>query len=245
MVRGPRNSWLLSWFVWLWTTRRCWNAWRGIEAYRPERGFLQRHPWHHVRWLSSPSSPQRRPCASGNQSLQTRQGLSWLQSGCPSFKRHCWQWRWLLFLLRKSEHPGNLGWDLAEDDRSRDRSAILSTQVRLTRRKQTASHTTYLPKTSTWAQLTNFTESHNYLLSSCSINAWEGHWYSAWIGLTSVHERGENWSVWLGYVVLCAGAAAHGPWRGLNFIVWNFAWDRLASRLYAATATTFLMKIYN
>ena len=100
-----------------------------------------------------------------------------------------------------------------------------------------------LPKTSTWAQLTNFTESHNYFLSSCSINAWEGHWYSAWIGLTSVHERGKNRSEWLGYVVLCAGAAAHGPWRGLNFIVWNFAWDRLASRLYAATATTFLMKM--
>ena len=32
-------------------------------------------------------------------------------------------------------------------------------------------------------------------------------------------------------VVLCAGAAAYGPTRGLNFIVWNFAWDRLASRL--------------
>ena len=38
---------------------------------------------------------------------------------------------------------------IAENDQSRDRSAILSTQVRLTRRKQTASHATYLPKTST------------------------------------------------------------------------------------------------
>ena len=43
--------------------------------------------------------------------------------------------------------------------------------------------------------------------------------------------------------MLCAGAAAQGRTRGLNFFVWNFAWDRLASRLYAATATTFLMKI--
>ena len=68
--------------------------------------------------------------ASGSQSLQTRQGLSWVQSGCPSFKRHCWQRRWLSFLRRKCEHPGNLGWDSAEDDRSRDRSAILSTQRR-------------------------------------------------------------------------------------------------------------------
>ena len=40
-------------------------------------------------------------------------------------------------------------------------------------------------------------------------------------------------------VVLCAGAAAQGCTRGLNFFVWNFAWDRLASRLYAATATPF------
>ena len=39
---------------------------------------------------------------------------------------------------------------IAEDDRSRDHSAILSTQVRLTRRKQMASHATHLPKTSTW-----------------------------------------------------------------------------------------------
>ena len=44
--------------------------------------------------------------------------------------------------------------------------------------------------------------------------------------------------------MLCAGAAAQGRTRGLNFFVWNFAWDRLASRLYAATATTFLMKRY-
>ena len=39
--------------------------------------------------------------------------------------------------------------------------------------------------------------------------------------------------------MLCAGAAAQGRTRGLNFFVWNFAWDRLASRLYAATATPF------
>ena len=38
-------------------------------------------------------------------------------------------------------------------------------------------------------------------------------------------------------MVFCAGAAARGAERGLNFIVWNFTWDRLASRLYAATAT--------
>ena len=61
--------------------------------------------------------------------------------------------------------------------------------------------------------------------------------------LTSAHERGENRSERQVDTVLCAGAAAHGVERGLDFVVWNFAWDRLASRLYAATATTFLMKV--
>ena len=60
--------------------------------------------------------------------------------------------------------------------------------------------------------------------------------------LTSAHERGENQSGRQVDTVLCADADAHRAERGLNFIVWNFAWDRLASRLYAATATTFLMK---
>ena len=61
--------------------------------------------------------------------------------------------------------------------------------------------------------------------------------------LTSAHEWGENRSERQVDMVLCAGAAARGAERGLNFIVWNFAWDRLASRLYSATATTFLMKM--
>ena len=39
--------------------------------------------------------------------------------------------------------------------------------------------------------------------------------------------------------MLCAGVAAQGLTRGLKFFVWNFAWDRLASLLYAATATPF------
>ena len=62
------------------------------------------------------------------------------------------------------------------------------------------------------------------------------------VRFTSEHERGENLSERQVDMVLCAGAAARRAERGLNFIVSNFAWDRLASRLYAATATTFLMK---
>ena len=64
--------------------------------------------------------------ASGNQSLHTRQGLSWVQSGKPSFKRHCWQRRWLSFLRRKWEHSGNFGCDSLDDDLSSDLSAIFS-----------------------------------------------------------------------------------------------------------------------
>ena len=63
--------------------------------------------------------------ASGSQSWHTRQGLSWVQRGKPSFKRHCWQRRWLSFLRRKWEHSGNFGCDSVDDDLSRDLSAIL------------------------------------------------------------------------------------------------------------------------
>ena len=90
----------------------------------------------------------------------------------------------------------------------------------------------------TWERLTSVTAATNYLrfdalfclgrpLGQCVFR------------LTSAHERGERQVD----TVLCAGTAAHGVERELDFVVWNFAWDRLASRLYAATATTFLMKV--
>ena len=63
--------------------------------------------------------------ASGSQSWHTRQGLSWVQRGKPTFKRHCWQRRWLSFLRRKWEHSGNFGCDSFDDDLSRDLSAIV------------------------------------------------------------------------------------------------------------------------
>ena len=66
--------------------------------------------------------------ASGSQSLHMRQGLSWVQSGKPSFKRRCWQRRWLSFLRRKWEHSGNFGCDSVDDDLSRDLSAIFSSR---------------------------------------------------------------------------------------------------------------------
>ena len=76
------------------------------------------------------------------------------------------------------------------------------------------------------------------------IMCWISHacWVVHDLRFTSVHERGENRSERQVDMVLCAGAAARRVKRGLNFIVWNFAWDLLASGLYAATATTILMK---
>ena len=76
------------------------------------------------------------------------------------------------------------------------------------------------------------------------IMCWISHacWVVHDLRFTSVHERGENRSERQVDMVLCAGAAARRVKRGLNFIVWNFAWDRLASGLYAATAKTILMK---
>ena len=83
---------------------------------------------------------------------------------------------------QKCEQPGTLGWDSADDDLSREcSSAILSTQVRLERRKHTASHVTYLPKLSPEPADELQRQS---LLSSIfvfDLNAWEGHWYSEWL----------------------------------------------------------------
>ena len=82
------------------------------------------------------------------------------------------------------------------------------------------------------------------LLSFIFENAWEGHWFSEWLDWRPFTSEAKIEVIDGADVVLCAGAAAQGHTRGLNFFVWNFAWDRLASRLYAATATTFLMKTF-
>ena len=142
--------------------------------------------------------------------------------------------------------PGNLSCDSVEDDRSRDLgSAILSTQARLDTEMKINS--TSWPKATsqnihTWDRLMSVLAATNYLCFDARI------YLGRPLGqclfrLTSAHERGENWGERQVDVVLCAGVAARGAETGLNFIVWNFAWDRLASRLYAATAMTFLMKI--
>ena len=83
--------------------------------------------------------------------------------------------------------------------------------------------------------------SHQTLLTSflASKNAWERPLGQC---VSDLHPNTSEAKIKVD-TVLCAGAAAHGAERGLNLIVWNFAWDRLASRLYAATATTFLMKM--
>ena len=94
----------------------------------------------------------------------------------------------------------------------------------------------------TWERLTSVTAATNYLRFDARICLGRPLGQCVF-RLTSAHERGENRSELQVDTVLCAGAAAHGVERGLDFVVWNFAWDRLASRLYAATATTFLMKV--
>ena len=93
----------------------------------------------------------------------------------------------------------------------------------------------------TWERLTSVTAATNYLCFNARICLGRPLGQCVF-RLTSTHKRGENWSEWQVDSVLCAGAAARGAERGFNFIVWNLAWDWLASRLYAATATTFLIK---
>ena len=156
-VHRTQNSWLWSWSVLPWMTRCCWPVWKGVVVSLQEHGFRRNLAFFpaaaalcRVFWALAFAWAAQ---ASGSQSVQTRQGLSWVQSGCPSFKRHCWQRKWLSFLLRKWEYPGNLGWDSAEDDRSCDRSTILSMQVRLDKEVNMASHANLLAQRSTWDQL--------------------------------------------------------------------------------------------
>ena len=94
----------------------------------------------------------------------------------------------------------------------------------------------------TWERLTSVTAATNYLRFNALICLGKPLGQCVF-RLTSAHEQGENRSEWQVDTELCTGAAAHGAERGLHFVVWNFAWDRLASRLYAATATMFLMKV--
>ena len=95
----------------------------------------------------------------------------------------------------------------------------------------------------TWKQLTSVKAATNYLRFDARIFLRRPLGQCVF-RLTSAHEQGENWSERQVDTVFCAGAAARGVERGLNFIVWNFAWDWLTSRLYAATAMTFLMKMH-
>ena len=64
-------------------------------------------------------------------------------------------------------------------------------------------------------------------------------------GKTDIRTRARRKSKWTtgGYGALCrCGCSRRG--KGTQFHCLNFAWGRLASRPYAATATTFLMKMY-
>ena len=70
-------------------------------------------------------------------------------------------------------------------------------------------------------------------------------WCSNLPGKTDIRTRVRRKSKWTtgGYCALRrCGCSRRG--KGTQFQCLNFACDRLASRLYAATATTFLMKIY-
>ena len=82
-VHRTQNSWLLSWSVSPWTTRRCWHAWKGVEASLQERGFLRSRPWPLVRWLSSPPSPQLWPC------VMSSERWPWLEQPTPRAANLC------------------------------------------------------------------------------------------------------------------------------------------------------------
>ena len=76
-------------------------------------------------------------------------------------------------------------------------------------------------------------------------NAWEGHRDSACqIHIRTRVRRELKWQIG-GCRALRRCGCARKPECTQFRLFWNFARDRLASRMYAATATTFLMKLCN
>ena len=252
-VHGTWNLWL-SWLSWTWTTRRSY-AWQEVEGPLPEHVSQLSRPsslalgtslplslpyvYASVRWLSL--EPARPPAA--NPYRSHRANLQYTKWG-PRLN------------------------DTAGSDSGCHYASIVSAarqlELRLGGRRPvtwlgfrhlvntgTAGHgdetnSTSWPKATsqnihTWERLTSDTAATNYLRFDARICLGRPLGQCVF-RLTSADERGENRSERQVDTVLCAGAAACGAERGLNFIVWNFAWDRMASRLHAATATTFLMR---
>ena len=118
--------------------------------------------------------------ASGSQSWHTRQGLSWVQRGKPTFKRHCWQRRWLSFLRRKWEHSGNFGCD-----------------SKMQRCKQTAlKHETYLTrKTQPGTNWRVFWQSITLLSSSSKTPGKATGSVSDWTHVRSLARRKSKWTI--------------------------------------------------
>ena len=82
-VNRTQNSWLWSWSVSTWTTRRCWPAWKGVVASLQERGFRRNRPWPLVHWFSSPPSLQPRPCVASSEHWP------WLEQTKPQADNLC------------------------------------------------------------------------------------------------------------------------------------------------------------
>ena len=94
----------------------------------------------------------------------------------------------------------------------------------------------------TWDRLTSVTAATNYLRFDARIRL--GRPLEQCVFRLRRGTRARRKSKWTtgGYGALRRCGCSRVE-RGLNFIVWNFAWDRLANWLYAATAKTFLMKL--
>ena len=108
----PRTSGSLCPF----RTRGCWHSWKEVEEFLQEHGFWQNCPWSHVLGISV---PQPRPCAVSPVHwpwlVLAKPQAANLYRHCMAsllsalrFSRHCWQRKWLPFLLRKCLQPGEL-----------------------------------------------------------------------------------------------------------------------------------------
>ena len=80
LVHRTQNSWLWSWSISPWTTRRCWPAWKGVVSSLQERGFRRNLPLPLDHWVST---PQPRPCVASSERWP------WLEQPKPQAANLC------------------------------------------------------------------------------------------------------------------------------------------------------------
>ena len=172
---------------------------------------------------------------------ETTQGVCVLHSLSPSLNWLCWQYSWLSLFL------GNFGADSLEDERRSCESATLSTRVEL--QYQSQNNAIFWPNSVVKIAIylgptVESTQPSSDFSAKCKILPGMANGYIKW--MMTFHWWGENSSEDPGREPATMAQVRLRTENGFGRKILCceiFAWDRLASQMYAAKATTCLMKI--